>query len=82
MLAAPKIGVTTQVIRQAKWYKFIDELGFKAIEINRLNSKLHFNLFFLEKVKRYTGVLISASIREHLEFFSPLSPSPRLTCPY
>jgi sugar phosphate isomerase/epimerase len=49
----PAIGITTQVIRQAKWYKHVSELGFNTVEINRQNSKLHFNLFFLEKVKRY-----------------------------
>ena len=49
----PKIGVTSQIIRQAKWYKYVGELGFDAIEINRQNSKLHFNVYFLEKVKRY-----------------------------
>jgi sugar phosphate isomerase/epimerase len=53
MVMIPAIGITTQVIRRAKWYKFIGELGFNTIEINRRNSKLHFNLFFLEKVKRY-----------------------------
>ena len=54
MITAPTIGITTQIIRQAKWYKHIGELGFNTIEINRQNSKLHFNLFFLEKVKKYT----------------------------
>lgn len=49
----PAIGITTQVIRQAKWYKHVNEFGFNTIEINRQNSKLHFNPFFLEKVKRY-----------------------------
>ncbi|EFK05492.1 AP endonuclease, family 2 [delta proteobacterium NaphS2] len=53
MLMTPVIGITTQVIRRAKWYKYIGELGFDAVEINRQNSKLHFNRFFLEKVKRY-----------------------------
>ncbi|MEW5912597.1 MAG: TIM barrel protein [Thermodesulfobacteriota bacterium] len=47
------IGITTQIISQAKWYKYVGEFGFNTIEINRQNSKLHFNLFFLEKVKRY-----------------------------
>lgn len=49
----PEIGFTTQVIRRAKWYKYVNEFGLNAIEINRHNSKLHFNLHFLEKVKRY-----------------------------
>lgn len=49
----PVVGMTTQVIRKAKWYKYIHELGFKAVEINRQNSKLHLNTYFLEKVKRY-----------------------------
>lgn len=49
------IGVTTQVIRQAKWYKHVGEFGLGTIEINRQNSKLHFNHFFLEKVKGYLG---------------------------
>jgi sugar phosphate isomerase/epimerase len=53
MVMAPLIGITTQIIRKAKWYKIIHELGFKAIEINRRNSKLHFNLYFLDKVQRY-----------------------------
>ena len=48
------VGFTTEIIRQAKWYKYVRELGFEAVEINRQNSKLHFNLYFLEKVKRYT----------------------------
>lgn len=50
----PIVGITTQIIRKAKWYRYIRELGFNTIEINRQNSKLHFNLYFLEKVKRYT----------------------------
>ena len=49
----PPIGITTQIIRHSKWYKHIGDLGFEAIEINRQNSKLHFNLYFLEKVKKY-----------------------------
>ena len=49
----PTVGITTQVIRQSKWYKYIGELGFDAVEINRQNSKLHFNAYFLEKVKKY-----------------------------
>ena len=51
---APAVGITTQIIRRAKWYKHLRELGFDAVEINRKNSKLYFNLYFLEKVKRYT----------------------------
>lgn len=47
------IGLTTQVIRQAKWYKHLGRFGLKTVEINRQNSKLHFNHFFLEKVKGY-----------------------------
>jgi sugar phosphate isomerase/epimerase len=50
----PRIGITTQVIRKAKWYKQIKTLGFDTIEINRYNSNLPFDLFFLEKVKQYT----------------------------
>lgn len=53
LAALPAVGMTTQIIRQAKWYKYVGDYGFKTIEINRQNSKLHFNLFFLEKVKRY-----------------------------
>lgn len=49
----PCIGVTTQIIRRDKWYKFVHELGFDTIEINRQNSKLHFSVYFLEKVKKY-----------------------------
>ncbi len=49
----PKLGITTQIIQTVKWYKEVDHLGFKAIEINRRNSKLHFSPYFLEKVKRY-----------------------------
>ncbi len=49
----PLLGITTQVIRKSKWYKDVHNLGFDAVEINRRNSKLHFNLYFLEKVKRY-----------------------------
>ena len=56
----PEIGITTQIIRKAKWYKYIHELGFDTVEINRQNSKLHFNHYFLEKVKRYMrGVNLS-----------------------
>jgi sugar phosphate isomerase/epimerase len=50
---APVVGITTQIIHHAKWYKYVGELGFDAVEINRQNSKLHFNLYFLEKIKRY-----------------------------
>jgi len=49
----PAVGITTQIIRTAKWYKEVEHLGFKTLEINRRNSKLHFSLYFLEKVKRY-----------------------------
>ena len=49
----PTVGITTQIIHTIKWYKEIGHLGFKAIEINRRNSKLHFSPYFLEKVKRY-----------------------------
>ena len=72
----PAIGITTQLIRQAKWYKFVGDYGFKTIEINRQNSKLHFNLYFLEKVKRYLeGYDLSihsgtAGIFQPLESFS------------
>ncbi len=76
MSLAPVVGITTQVIRRAKWYKYIGELGFSAVEINRQNSKLHFNLFFLEKVKRYLkGYDISlhsgtAGVFQQLESFT------------
>ena len=49
----PVVGITTQLIPRAKWYKYVGDFGLDAVEINRQNSKLHFNLFFLEKVKRY-----------------------------
>lgn len=47
------IGVTTQVISQAKWYKHVGQFGLGTIEINRQNSKLHFNHHALLKVKGY-----------------------------
>ena len=53
MSKTPAIGITSQVVRQAKWYKYIGKLGFGAVEINRRDSKLHFNMFFLEKIKKY-----------------------------
>lgn len=53
MVALPEIGLASQVVHRAKWYKFIGRLGFKAVEINRQHSKLQFNLYFLEKIKRY-----------------------------
>jgi sugar phosphate isomerase/epimerase len=49
-----EIGITTQIIRRSKWYKDIKVLGFNTIEINRQNSVLYCNLYFLEKIKRYT----------------------------
>lgn len=49
----PKIGITTQIIQESKWYKSLNSLGYNTVEINRLNSKLYFDLYFLEKVKRY-----------------------------
>jgi sugar phosphate isomerase/epimerase len=49
----PVIGVTSQVINISKWYKTAAQLGFDALEINRRNSKLHLNTFYLQKVKRY-----------------------------
>jgi sugar phosphate isomerase/epimerase len=52
-IMTPIVGITTQIIRKAKWYKVIHELGFKAVEINRRNSKLHFQQYFLEKVRKY-----------------------------
>lgn len=53
MCQAPVIGITTQVIRHSKWYKYLRDLGFDAVEINRQSRKLHLNAYFLEKVKRY-----------------------------
>ncbi len=50
---SPKIGITTQIIPHVKWYKYLAPLGLNTIEINRQNSKLHFNLYFLEKIRRY-----------------------------
>ncbi|NLD38205.1 MAG: TIM barrel protein [Desulfatiglans sp.] len=50
----PKIGITTQIISEAKWYKCLNSLGYQTVEINRLSSKLFLDLYFLEKVKRYT----------------------------
>ena len=49
----PTVGITTQIIHTVKWYKEIGHLGFKAVEINRRNSKLHFSPYFLHKVKSY-----------------------------
>ena len=49
----PKIGITTQIIHESKWYKYLNSLGYKTVEINRRNSKLYFDLYFLEKMKRY-----------------------------
>jgi sugar phosphate isomerase/epimerase len=72
----PVIGTTSQVIRSSKWYKSATQLGFKALEINRRDSKLHMNTFFLEKVKRYLeGLEISlhsatTGIFQELESFS------------
>jgi sugar phosphate isomerase/epimerase len=72
----PEIGTTSQVIRSSKWYKSATQLGFKALEINRRDSKLHMNTFFLEKVKRYLeGLEISlhsatTGIFQELESFS------------
>jgi len=49
----PKIGVSTQVIYQYKWYKNVENLGVDTLEINRRNSKLYFSRYFLDKVRRY-----------------------------
>ena len=49
----PKIGVSTQVIYQYKWYKNVENLGVDTLEINRRNSKLYLNRYFLDKVRRY-----------------------------
>ena len=70
------IGATSQVIRSSKWYKSAAQLGFDTIEINRRDSKLHMNTFFLEKVKRYLrGLEISlhsatTGIFQEMESFS------------
>jgi sugar phosphate isomerase/epimerase len=53
----PVIGATSQVIRTSKWYKAASQLGFAALEVNRRNSRLHLNTFFLEKVRRYLSGL-------------------------
>jgi sugar phosphate isomerase/epimerase len=72
----PVIGATSQVIRSSKWYKSAAQLGFGSLEINRRDSKLHLNTFFLEKVKRYLrGLDISlhsatTGIFQELESFS------------
>jgi sugar phosphate isomerase/epimerase len=49
----PIVGATSQLIRSSKWYKDATQLGVDAIEINRRHSKLHLNVYFLEKVKQY-----------------------------
>jgi hypothetical protein len=49
----PKVGVSTQVILQPKWYKDVPKLGLGTVEINRRNSKLYFNTYFLKKIGRY-----------------------------
>jgi sugar phosphate isomerase/epimerase len=49
----PKIGLSTQVILRSKWYKHVFNLGVDTLEINRRNSKLYFNRYFLEKIRRY-----------------------------
>ena len=54
-VSRPKIGVSTQVLHQSKWYKNVGHLGVDTLEINRRNSKLYFNRYFLEKVRRYLG---------------------------
>ena len=51
--SGPIVGFTSQIIRTSKWYKEISQTGLQAVEINRRHSKLHFNLHFLEKVKKY-----------------------------
>ena len=72
----PAIGATSQVIRPSKWYKSATQLGFEALEINRRDSKLHLNTFFLEKVKRYLGGMdislhsATTGIFQELESFS------------
>jgi sugar phosphate isomerase/epimerase len=72
----PVIGATSQVIRPSKWYKSATQLGFEALEINRRDSKLHLNTFFLEKVKRYLGGMdvslhsATTGIFQELESFS------------
>jgi sugar phosphate isomerase/epimerase len=72
----PLIGATSQVIRSSKWYKSAPQLGLDALEINRRDSKLHLNTFFLEKVKRYLeGMEISlhsatTGLFQELESFS------------
>jgi sugar phosphate isomerase/epimerase len=50
---SPVLGITSQIINHVKWYKYIRGLGFEAVEINRRSSKLHFNVYFLEKLRRY-----------------------------
>ncbi|NLA74027.1 MAG: TIM barrel protein [Deltaproteobacteria bacterium] len=50
----PKIGVTTQVIHESRWYKYLASLGVTTVEVNRRNSKLYFDYFFLKKIKAYT----------------------------
>jgi sugar phosphate isomerase/epimerase len=70
------IGATSQVIRSSKWYKSAHQLGFEALEINRRDSKLHLNTFFLEKIKHYLrGLEVSlhsatTGIFQELESFS------------
>jgi sugar phosphate isomerase/epimerase len=52
-IVQPILGATSQLIDSSKWYKDVAGLGVDAIEINRRHSKLHFNVYFLDKVKRY-----------------------------
>lgn len=42
------------MIREIKWYKCFPEFGFDTIEINRQDTKLYFDFYFVEKIKRYT----------------------------
>jgi sugar phosphate isomerase/epimerase len=59
-IVQPILGTTSQLINSSKWYKDVAGLGVDAIEINRRYSKLHFSVYFLEKVKHYLqGIHVS-----------------------
>jgi sugar phosphate isomerase/epimerase len=75
-IVQPFLGATSQLIDSSKWYKDVGGLGVDAIEINRRHSKLHFNVYFLDKVKRYlqgTNVSVHSAttgIFQELESFT------------
>ena len=46
-----KIGVTTAVLDQRKWFDQLDQLASKTIEIGARSARIYFDPAWIEKIR-------------------------------